>query len=172
MKNWILSGFICAAIFSCQQTENITESEFTGNETVYALEQGSSYNVRGTATFKERVDGSASISVVLSGTEEGLQHPVHLHLGDISRPAADVAALLNPVDGKAGVSETHLTKLADESSISYQQLIEMNACIKIHLASSGPDRDIILAGGNIGKAVPNGVAGGRLGIGVCKSTAP
>jgi hypothetical protein len=169
MKKWILSAFICAAICSCQETENLTESDFTGNETVYALEQGSSYNVSGTATIKERCDGSASISVTLSGTEDGLEHPVHLHLGDISTPAADVAALLNPVAGKVGVSETHLTKLADESSISYRQLIDLNACIKIHLASSGPDRDIILAGGNIGKAVSNGVTGGRLGIGVCKS---
>jgi hypothetical protein len=169
MKNWILLGFVCASFCSCQESENITETDFTGNETVYALEQGSSYNVSGTATIKERCDGSADISVALSGTEDGLEHPVHLHLGDISVPSADVAALLNPVVGKGGLSETHLTKLSDESTISYRELIDLNASIKIHLASSGPDRDVILAGGNIGKAASNGIAGGRLGIGVCKS---
>jgi hypothetical protein len=168
MKKWILSGFICAALISCQETEPVSKSDFTGNETVYALDPGSSYNISGTATFKERCDGTTSVSVALTGTEAGLEHPVHLHLGDISSPGADVAALLNPVAGKTGLSETHLIQLADESSIQYSQLVELNACIKIHLASSGPDRDIILAGGNVGIASP-GVSGGRIGIGICKS---
>jgi hypothetical protein len=58
--------------------------------------------------------------------------------------------------------------LADESTISYKQLIELNACIKIHLSSSGPDKDVVLAAGNIGEAAGD-VSGGRLGVSVCKS---
>jgi hypothetical protein len=169
MKNWILLGFISAAFIGCQETEPISKSDFTGKETVYSLDQGSSYPVNGTVTFKERVDGTTSIAVILTGTEAGLEHPVHLHLGDISSPGADVAALLNPVVGKTGGSETHLSQLADESPISYSDLAALKACIKIHLASSGPDRDIILAGGNIGAAFTQAVTGGRLGIGICKS---
>jgi hypothetical protein len=119
--------------------------------------------------FKEKKDGTTLVRVELSGTEGEIQHPVHLHLGDISKPGADVTALLNPVLGKTGVSETLLTKLSDESSISYRQLVELLACVKIHLSDSGPEKDIILAGGNIGKAAADGPANGRVSIGVCKS---
>jgi hypothetical protein len=47
-------------------------------------------------------------------------------------------------------------------------LIELDACIKIHLAASGPDRDIILAGGNIGNAEGARMASSDW-IGICKS---
>jgi hypothetical protein len=168
MKNLILGILVGTWLISCNETES-PNNEFTGNETVYALEQGSAYNVSGTVIIKEKVDGTAFIEVNLSGTEGGIEHPTHLHMGNISTPGADVAALLNPVTGKTGRSETHLTQLADESAISYSELVNLNACIKVHLASSGPDRDIILAGGNIGMATIPDVSGGRIGFGVCKS---
>jgi hypothetical protein len=161
-----ISGF--SVITACQDSDATEESEFTGNEALYALEAGSTYPISGTATFKEKKDGSTVVSISISGTEGDLQHPVHLHLGNISTPSADVSALLNPVVGKTGVSETTLTMLADESTISYKQLIELNACIKIHLSSSGPDKDVVLAAGNIGEAAGD-VSGGRLGVSVCKS---
>ena len=166
MKNLTLAILIGIGTMACHESEPINNKDFTGNETAYALEQGSDYNVSGSVLFKEKVDGTALIEVTLSGTEEGLEHPAHLHLGNISSPGADVAALLNPVVGKTGRSETHLIQLADESLITYSQLMDLNACIKIHLAASGPSRDIILAGGNIGQAVVNDVTGGR--IKVCK----
>ncbi len=162
----LISGF--GVITGCQDSAVTEESEFTGNEASYALQAGSEYPISGTATFKERKDGSTLITISVSGTEGELQHPVHLHLGNISTPSADISALLNPVTGKTGMSETTLTKLADESSISYKQLIELNACIKIHLSSSGPDKDVVLAAGNIGEAAAD-VSSGRLGISVCKS---
>jgi len=153
---------------ACQDNDQ-PASDFTGNEATYALLQGSQYDIDGTVTIKEKNDGSAFIVVALSGTEGDIQHPVHLHLGNIAEPGADVYASLTPVLGKTGISETHLTKLADESAITYKQLIELVACVKVHLAASGPDKDIVLAGGNIGKASTDDSSGGRLGFGVCKS---
>jgi hypothetical protein len=67
-----------------------------------------------------------------------------------------------------GKSETILTRMADETTITYAQLVKLDACIKIHLADAGPDRDIILAGGNIGSA-SNARLDGRVGFGICKS---
>ncbi len=163
----IIAGLALVAFFGCQDNENIS-SEFTGNEMVYALEAGPDYAVSGTATFREKKDGSTVISINLTGTAGTLQHPVHLHLGNINTPDADVAALLNPVLGSTGTSETILTLLADESTITYTQLLTLDACIKIHLAESGLDRDIILAGGNIGSA-KNYSTAARQAFGVCKS---
>ena len=100
---------------------------------------------------------------------ESAEHPVHLHLGNISEPGADVVALLNPVLGSTGQSETLLKHLSDETPITYRELVDLNACIKVHLGASGPARDIVLAGGNIGIASTRDVSGGRASIGLCKS---
>jgi len=159
---------LCGMLWiSCQESENV--NDFTGNETTYALQPGSDYNISGTVTLKERRDGTSTVLVNLTGTSGTTKLPLHLHLGDISTPGADVAALLNPVDAKTGTSETILTQLADETLISYADLIKLEACVKVHLADTGPERDIILAGGNIGVSVGKASASGRLGVGVCKS---
>lgn len=161
----VLIGF---GIVACQE-QDAADSKFTGNETVYSLQQASDYSVSGTVTIKEKNDGSAWIEVSLSGTEGAIEHPVHLHRGDITKPDAEVAALLTPVVGMVGISDTDLNQLADETTINYRELLNLNACIKVHLAASGPDRDIILAAGNIGVAALKDVSTGRAGIGLCKS---
>jgi len=163
---WVLGAMLL--MVACQDNDQV-KNEFTGNQAVYPLMAGSQYAIDGTVMFQEKVDGSAFITVLISGTEGKLEHPVHLHLGDISEPGADVYALLNPVLGSTGRSETTITQASDESPISYQQLIALNACMKIHLAASGPDRDVILAGGNVGASAADDTSTGRLGIGVCKS---
>ncbi|HRI78423.1 MAG TPA: hypothetical protein PLR06_02715 [Cyclobacteriaceae bacterium] len=152
---------------SCQQSEVV--SQFTGNEVTYALQQGSTFAVSGSVVFKERKDGKVSAVISLAGTDGNGSFPVHLHLGDISTQKADIALLMNPVDGKTGKSETVFSSLSDESAIDYNRLTQMNACIKIHLGDSGPDRDVILVAGNIGTATTPTPTGGRLGIAVCKS---
>lgn len=151
----------------CQESVN-SVSEFTGNEVVYSLQAGSVYAVSGTITFKERKDGTTQVYVSLTGTEGNLQHPVHLHLGDITAPDAEVAALLNPVLGSTGKSETHVKLLANEQSITFSEILELNASIKIHLSDTGPNQDIILAAGNIGSAF-QAPTNGRVGVGLCKS---
>ena len=163
----VIAAFVLIFFIGCQENEAVKD-DFTGNEVVYSLQSGSIYPISGTATFKEKKDGSTIINIELTGTEGNIEHPVHLHLGEISSPGAEVAALLNPVKGSTGKSETTFTMLADETPLKYSQLIELNACIKIHLAASGPDRDIILATGNIGSADGARIAGGNE-IGICKS---
>ena len=146
------------------------ESDLTGREITYALESGSEFNVSGTAVLKERKDLSTEIVITLNkGFDENAQFPVHLHLGDVTTDKADIAASLQPVDAKNGVSETLLTMLADESKVTFDEIKQMNACIKIHLSATGPEKDVVLAAGNIGLAVSKNPTGGRLEIGLCKS---
>ena len=59
--------------------------------------------------------------------------------------------------------------LANESKVTYKELVDLDACIKIHLSATGPDRDIILAGGNVGSNAALDSSTGRVGISVCKS---
>jgi hypothetical protein len=157
-----------AFIGACHETET-AKGDFTGNESTYPLLAGSIYAINGTVIFKEKTDGSTLVRLELSGTVGDLKHPVHLHLGDLSTPDAAVAALLNPVIGKTGMSETILSKLSDETTITYHELIQYNGCVKVHLSDAGPDKNIILAGGNIGIASTTEAAGGRNSMRVCQS---
>ena len=164
----LIAIVLCGMIWvSCQESESI--SDFTGNEITYSLQSGSQYSVSGTATIKERRDGSSTVLVSLSGTSGDSKLPVHLHLGNITTPGADVAALLSPVNSKTGISETTLTQLANETSISYTELVKLEACLKVHLSDTGAERDIILAGGNIGESAVKATSSGRAMLGVCKS---
>jgi len=163
----VIAGLVLILFARCQENEAVLD-DFTGNEVVFSLQSGSIYPISGNATFKEKKDGNTVIVIELTGTEGNIHHPVHIHLGDIASPGAEVAALLNPVIGTTGKSETNFTMLADETPINYSQLIELNACIKIHLAASGPDRDIILADGNIGGS-SGARTNGRIEFSVCKS---
>ena len=170
MKKIVAVMILAMAAWGCHENESAKkDDQYTGNQSVYSLQPGSDYAVSGTVTFKELKDGTANVIIQLSGTEGEVQHPVHLHLGNISVDGANVAAFLNPVLGKTGKSETHLTSLADESAVTYKQLIGLNACVKIHLSASGPDQTIVLAGGNIGLAASKDSTNGRMGVGVCKS---
>jgi hypothetical protein len=163
-----IMGFVMmvAVIGACVPNEST--SEFTGNQTIYALQQASNYTVSGTVTFKEKRDGSAVVTIDLTGTSGNAKYPVHLHLGDLTTEGASVAALLNPLVGNVGKSETTLTQLADETAVTYASLIRLNACVKIHLSDSGPEKDIVLAAGNVGAASTKS-ANGRLGMAVCQS---
>jgi hypothetical protein len=166
MKSWIGALVIILGLYGCEESQSV--SDFTGNEATYALQQTSDFAVSGTVTFKEKRDGSALILVELQGTDGDVELPVHLHMGDISEPGAEVAALLNPVLGSTGRSETNFVQLANETPLNYNELIGLEASIKVHLSDVGPERDIVLAGGNIGSIASKGF-NGRVGIGVCKS---
>lgn len=167
MKNLLFLLVFSVLLISCQ--ENVSTNDFTGNETTYDLQSASQYNISGIVTLKEKRDGTTVVVVKLAGTSGESKLPVHLHLGDISTPGADVAALLTPVNAKTGISETVLKQLADETEISYSDLIKLNACVKIHLSDVGPERDIVLAGGNIGASMSKSIENGRTGFVPCKS---
>ncbi len=165
---WVILGcFLFLA--GCQSNDSALDSAFTGNEATYDLQSGSIHGIKGTIVFKERKDGAISSIIQLLGTSGNGKHPVHLHVGDLSTPDADIALLLNPVLASTGRSETIITMLADETTLTYAQLTDFAASIKIHLGDVGADRDVILAAGNIGLSFTKANPNGRTGIATCKS---
>jgi len=163
---WLIA---IAVLAGCQKSEVV--SVFTGNQAIYGLvaPTNSSYNVSGTAAFKERKDGSTTILVQLTGSALSgtAQLPVHLHLGDVSANGAAIAALLNPVAGGTGTSETIISQLADGTKVGYKDLLKLSAYINVHAATSGPESAVILAAGNIG--INGTKASSNLRIGVCSN---
>jgi hypothetical protein len=165
----VLIALVVATLTGCQDVDPPTN--LTGYETTYELVAASAHDVKGIVTFKERTDGFTTVVISVSGTGGDAKHPVHLHLGGLSTPDADVAAVLNPVIASTGKSETILTSLADETPITYTSLNKLEACVKIHLSDSGPERTVVLAGGNIGEAYILSIKEGKpAGIPSCKSS--
>lgn len=168
---WFFCGVASLVLFRCETADVSTRDneELTGNSVTYALQAASDWNVSGTVIFNERKDGSSLIEIKLSGLNSESQHPVHLHLGDVTTDDAAIAALLQPLDGKTGESRTMLTRLADETEVRYNDLKNLEACIKIHLAAFGEGQNVVLAAGNIGSAQSKDNPGGRQSIGICRS---
>lgn len=138
--------------FNCQTDKGLTD-EFTGNEVTYTLNSDSDWDFHGTATFLEKKDLSTRVIIQLEGTEGDKNFPVHLHYESYNIEA-DLAAQLEPLTAAKGLSITDLTELANESGIRYSDLIKFDGHLKIHLAETGPLKDVILSYGNIGKNAP------------------
>lgn len=164
MRSLILLLCILALNGCSDDTE---PSDYTGKQEAYTLVQGSDFPISGIATFLERRDGTTEIQILLTGTEGDISHPAHLHYGDYSIPDAEMAATLTPVFGKTGKSITILEALMDETPISYDELINFEGHIKVHL-DGGPNKSTILAAGDIGIASKVSDSG-RKSIAVCKS---
>ena len=155
---------------ACSDEQNTLEDqEFTGREIAYDLLQASEFPIEGTVVFRERIDKSLQVEVRVSGTNGDAYHPVHLHYGNLSTPDAELAAQLNDLSAKTGESITIVPMLLDESAFGYNYMKNFDGSVKIHLAASGADSNVILAGGNIGVAAEKQPASGRINIAVCKS---
>ncbi|MEM7107819.1 MAG: hypothetical protein AAF519_06310 [Bacteroidota bacterium] len=166
MKNVFPIGLLILLV-SCSTDDEKAIGEFTGNELVYNLSQSSDFPISGTVSFLERTDKAVQVEVALEGTEGDIFHPVHLHFGDLSVPDADIAVLLNDLQGSEGTSITLVTNLSDDTPFTFDSVDKFNGSVKVHLGADGPDRDVILASGNVG--MNKLVTTGRQKVAICKS---
>lgn len=163
--------FLASAVFmlACNDEKSAETDGFTGREITWYLHQASDYPIDGTVTFKEKTDLSLQVEVRLNGTAGDAFHPVHFHYGDLYTADAEIAAVLNDLAAENGESTTVITRLTDESSIGYDDLLKFQGSVKVHQALYGAGRDVILAGGNVGAAAGKEDAAGRVDIPVCTS---
>ena len=158
MKKFLLL-FLAFSIVACDDNEE--PLVYTNNQQEFDLVQSSALPVGGTVTILERRDGQVEIRINVTGTEGDIQHPAHLHY-------AEVALLLTPVLGSTGESITITDQLNNEQLITYEDLLTFDGHIKVH-QDNGPNKNVILASGNIGSAFTKSGNTGRQKIAVCKS---
>lgn len=138
---------VALSITSCND-DSEDGSGPTGNETVFVLSEKAVPGIAGTAKFIENKDNSTTIELTLSNTPTGGVHPAHIHLGNAAT-GGGVAITLGAVDGDTGMSSITITTLDDGTSITYNELLDFDGYINVHLSSG--DLATIVAQGDIGQ---------------------
>ncbi|HEX8041498.1 MAG TPA: CHRD domain-containing protein [Chryseosolibacter sp.] len=130
---------------------DIGQNELTGDNKVYTLNEVASSGVSGTATFAKRKSGKTLITLSLTGTTAGGDHPAHIHANNVQSGGGVVLTLKN-VKGETGKSATSANALNDATAITYDQLLVYNGYINVHLSAA--DLATLIAQGNIGSNAP------------------
>ncbi len=126
---------------------DIGQNALNGNFEDYDLASVSDPSISGTATFAERNSGFTLITVQLTGTTTGGDHPMHIHANDVAT-GGGIAVSLTNVEGGSGLSRTHVTMLDDGTEVTYEDLIAFDGHINVHLSAA--DLATLIAQGNIG----------------------
>ncbi len=136
--------------FSCNPDN---EELYTGNTLTYELYSASDYNYTGSLTIKELANKDLEFNLKLNGAKSDAAYlfPAHLHFGAYDQPEAAIAHLLSPIDIRTLSSTTVIRSLTDGQKLTFADLANLDAHVKVHLADSGPDYQVILSAGNIGK---------------------
>jgi plastocyanin len=152
MKNFFRLSFLSYLLlasmtffFGC--SENETMPQLTGESKQFVLFTKSNPAISGTVTISKRNDNATLITVQLKGTSAGGSHPAHIHANSAAESGAIVLDL-TAVDGSTGKSETVVKSLNNGSPITYDQLINLDGYVNVHL--SGTDLATLIAQGDIG----------------------
>ncbi|TVR76246.1 MAG: CHRD domain-containing protein [Chitinophagaceae bacterium] len=144
----ILSLSLFAVLFvflftGCKKDDDDDKDIVLAEET-YDLKTKDALGVSGTVTFYKR-SSSTTIEITLSGITSG-NHPAHIHVNSAIE-SGGIALTLNPVNAQ-GISVTSVSKLDDNTSVTYEQLIAFNGYINVH--QSANNLGVIIAQGDIG----------------------
>ena len=120
----------------------------TGETKTYQLGSVADPSISGTATFIENSDASTTIKLQLTGTPDDGMHPAHIHFNTAAE-SGEIALTLGTVDGATGSSSITTSTLDDDTTITYDELLDFDGYINVHL--SADDIETIVAQGDIGQ---------------------
>ncbi|MCK5209003.1 MAG: CHRD domain-containing protein, partial [Cyclobacteriaceae bacterium] len=126
---------------------DIGMNALTGNAMEFELFEAKVAGVSGKVTFNERKNGETLVVIELSGTSAGGDHPAHVHANTVAE-GGGIMVSLNNVDGATGVSQTNVSKLNDDTPVSYSELKDFNGYVQVHNSESDLGTPIAL--GDIG----------------------
>jgi hypothetical protein len=126
---------------------DIGQNELTGVTKTYPLGEKDAPGISGMATFAERMNGEALVTLQLNGTPDDGEHPAHIHM-NAANEGGPIAFTFKPVDGTSGMSMTNLARLDDDTAFGYNEALNYDGYINVHLSVN--DLATIVAQGNIG----------------------
>ena len=154
LKNYLTITFLMVFLVflsSCSSDDDGDSPigpEPTGETKTYALGAVSNPDISGSATISELDDGSITLTITLENTPDDGMHPAHIHVNTAAE-GGDIAVSLTPIDGATGTSVTNFTALDDGTTLSYDELLEFDGYINVHL--SAEDLATLVAQGDIGQ---------------------
>ena len=115
---------------------------------MYTLNEKAVPGISGTATFFERKNGEALAVLDIANTPAGGMHPAHIHMGSVANAPGSILLTFNPVNGDTGMSKTNVSKLDDQTSFGYSNVLSVDGYVNVHL--SAEDLGTIVVQGNVG----------------------
>lgn len=149
-KFYISALFILSSLFlwtacSDSSTGNIPD-ELTGESVTYDLSSANESSIDGAVSFDERVDGDIQVTIELNGLDEEEEYLVGVYK-NTALEEGDLLIDLKSVEGSAGENELIITVDEDGESLTFGDLLETNAHIRVYLSG---DTDTVLAHADIG----------------------
>ncbi|UCS95917.1 hypothetical protein KZP23_20560 [Echinicola marina] len=126
---------------------DIGGNALAGDSKTYNLLEKAVPGISGTITFQKRVNGSTLATISLEGTPDGGSHPAHIHSNSAAE-GGPIAISFAPVDGSTGVSTTIIETKDDGTTVSYEDIINMDGYVNVHLSTG--DLGTIVAQADIG----------------------
>lgn len=147
---FILFISLSLVFFNCEDNKDFEYKFFepSGKSITYDLGSKDVEGISGTVSFVEIADGSININFDLSGTPDDGIHPAHIHFNTAAE-GGDIALSLAPVNGDSGNSTINVTALDDGTPITYDELLQFDGYINVHLSSE--ELSTIVAQGDIGQ---------------------
>lgn len=129
---------------------DIGENELTGTAVTYNLNEVNGSGIEGTAIFYQRNNGNSLAVIQLENTMPGASYPSHIHENDIAT-TGPIIFTFNNIDGDTGMSQTNVEFLDNDVPFGYDEVVEVNGYINVHLSDSQLDE--LVAQGNIGSNI-------------------
>lgn len=152
MKNYITLSSVLIALVACALLlpgcKDDPGPSLTGDNMVYTLGPKSNPGISGNVTFSKQSDNAVMITIQLNGTQSGGDHPAHIH-ADNAIDGGGIVLDLSNVEGSTGRSVTVVTKLNDGTPITYEDLLDFDGYVNVHMSSS--DLGTLIAQGDIGQ---------------------
>lgn len=109
------------------------DKEPAAKQTTYNLKVKDQLGISGTVTFTETNSTTTTINIKLNNGS-AVNHPAHIHANSAVEGGSIVLSL-NPVDA-SGNSTTVVTKLDDNTPITYSQLLDFDGYLNVHESSA------------------------------------
>jgi len=134
---------------------DIGQNKLTSELKEYDLMAKTNDNISGKAWFTKRRNNETLITISLNNTPDGGSHPAHIH-NNTAAEGGGIAIDLTNVDGSSGKSLTNVSQLNDGTSITFDELTEIDGYINVHLSQD--QLQSIVAQGDVGQNVLTGNA--------------
>src|SRR5690606_32066865 len=147
------NGYVNVHLSSAELGTLIAQGDIGGNALTdqsvqYPLNSVSDPGISGTVTFAQRKSGATLVTIELTGTTAGNSHPSHIH-NNTAAEGGGIAVDFKPIAGATGISKTTIRTLNDATPVTYDDLINFNGYVNVHLSSD--DLGTLIAQGDIGQ---------------------